>query len=1013
MRRRSALLFAVLAGAVAAGGGATADVNPVASRAWVTDAEVLDIAVAGDTAYLAGTFQRIGARSAAGDSVLDGISGAVLAGCARRTGAQGGLRPPVVRDGNGGLFMRIPYLPPPGVSGQLVDGDGVFTVPSGRSFVKVRPDCRFDRTFQLGEFIPGDPNNGGLTIASGGGLLYVGGARPTGPTTESYGRIAVFDATTGAPIGGRDFTQFGVVFVEGVAPDGRAVVVARIRGALGSNMQPALVDVASGVVTPMAPAGDILFSRQIGATLYVRAAIGGTLLAFDVGTGLPKAGWTNPSVVVSDIEAAGGRLFVATGASAGASVIALSEASGSVDPSWNAAPLALATSGAGVQRLALAGSRLYARGPAVRGVGGSERFQLFALDTATGAVDGMWAPSVFAPTDQEVDLVDFAGGVFVGALHSDQAITRRGLAAVSLAGGAVLPFDPNAAAQLTPLPALGVQRVAVNSTHVFTASHNTVRSVSRGTGAIEPWSVTAAAVGLASPNARVAALAATDSAVYVGGFFSQLSGAAPVPTQVRGHAGAFDAVTGSLLSWHPNVGGTTLIGNDSPVAALVVHGAQVVIAGGFAQVGGQTRHGLAVTDAATGALTSSLTLAAESRISDAVSLGGGVIYVGHQIVNGMAGSRIGLANPTTGGVTPWFTGFVGGIGDIRAGNRVAVFAGKAYSNLEWDVTTGTPNPASAGWGTVAAAAGGILNAVASGDTSAVSLHPEVVAATPGAPQNLIAAVAGTGVTLSWAPPAAGDALADGGAPTSYVIRAGSGTGLFNLASFDTGTLATSFATSAPNGTYYVRVHAKNVFGLGPASNEVSFTIGPQACTTPPAAPAGLVANVAGVAVSFAWNAASGASSYVLEAGSAAGLANLAVVNVGAATGFAVAAPPGTYFVRVRGSNACGNGPASNEVSIVLGTPIVVPGVPTGLAFTVDPARNVSITWAPPSSGGSPTGYVLEAGSAAGLADLAVAPVGGTALFVPGVPSGTYFVRVRAMNPAGQGPPTADLAIVVP
>ncbi len=1008
MRRRSALLFAVLAGALAAGGRATADVNPLASRAWVTDAEVRDIAVAGDTAYLAGTFQWIGQRSTTGESVLDGTTGAVLQGCARSTGYQGGLRPIVVGDPAGGLFMRIPYLPPPYAAGQLVDGAGVFAVPPGRSFVKVRPDCRFDRTFQLAEFIPGDPSNGGLTIARAGGLLYVGGARPTSPTTESVGRVAVFNATTGALVAARDLTSLGVAFVEGVAPDGRAVIIGRLRGVLGTNMVAALLDVASGAVTALTPATGLLFAKLIGTTLYLQPSIGTTLHAFDVVTGQPKAGWTNPSLGVTDIEASGGRLFVATSGGGNSGLVALSEATGLVDPTWTAPALTLASAGPGVQRLGLLGTRLYVRGPAVRAVGGSQRFQLFAVDVSTGALDGQWVPRVFAPTALDVDIVPFDGGVFVGAVASEQAIERRYLAAVSLSTGAVLAFDASPAGWLTP-----ISRVAVNGTHVFTASGNTVRSVSRTTGAIESWSVTAVAVGLASANARVSALAATDSTVYVGGYFNQLLGAAPVPTQVRGHAGAFDAVTGSVQPWHPNVGGTDLVGNASPVTALLVHGAQVVIGGGFAQVGGQIRHGLAVTDAATGALTSSLTLAAESRISDVAALGGGVVYVGNQMVNGMAQSRIGLANPATGAVTPWFTGFVAGIGDIRAGQRVAVFAGKAYSNLKWDATTTLPNPASSGWSTVAAASSGLLNALSSSDTTTVSLHPEVVPATPGAPQNLTAAVAGNGVALSWAPPAAGDALADGGVPTSYVIRAGSGTGLFNLASFDTGTLATSFATSAPNGTYYVRVHARNAFGLGPASNEVSFTIGPQPCTTPPAAPAGLVANVAGVAVSFAWSAASGAASYVLEAGSAPGLANLAVVNVGAATGFAASAPPGRYYVRVRGSNACGNGAPSNEVSIVLGTPVELPGAPTGLAFTVDPSRNVTISWAVPATGGAPTGYVLEAGSAPGLANIAVAPVGAPGMFVPNVPPGAYHVRVRAVNAAGQGPATADVVIVVP
>jgi len=33
--------------------------------------------------------------------------------------------------------------------------------------------------------------------------------------------------------------------------------------------------------------------------------------------------------------------------------------------------------------------------------------------------------------------------------------------------------------------------------------------------------------------------------------------------------------------------------------------------------------------------------------------------------------------------------------------------------------------------------------------------------------------------------------------------------------------------------------------------------------------------------------------------------------------------------------------------------------------------------------------------------------------MPGVPSGTYYVRVRAVTSAGSGAPSSDVAVVVP
>jgi hypothetical protein len=182
---------------------------------------------------------------------------------------------------------------------------------------------------------------------------------------------------------------------------------------------------------------------------------------------------------------------------------------------------------------------------------------------------------------------------------------------------------------------------------------------------------------------------------------------------------------------------------------------------------------------------------------------------------------------------------------------------------------------------------------------------------PGAPVLLTPVVTGNDVSLNWiAPP--------GGAPASYVILAGSAPGTSNLASFSTGSSATTFAGSAPNGLYHVRVAAGSACGRGPVSNEMVFTLGPER----PGAPQQLQASVgAGGAVTLTWEApATGGSptAYLVEAGNASGLANLAMVSTGStATVFVASAQPGTYFVRVRAVNTAGPGDASNEVVVVV------------------------------------------------------------------------------------------------
>jgi uncharacterized protein YkwD len=83
-------------------------------------------------------------------------------------------------------------------------------------------------------------------------------------------------------------------------------------------------------------------------------------------------------------------------------------------------------------------------------------------------------------------------------------------------------------------------------------------------------------------------------------------------------------------------------------------------------------------------------------------------------------------------------------------------------------------------------------------------------------------------------------------------------------------------------------------------------------------------------VTFTWNAGGGCatSNYLLLAGTAPGLSNVAMANVGGLTTLSVAAPVGTYYVRVIGQNAFGSSPASNETSFTI-APTPAPPAPPG------------------------------------------------------------------------------------
>jgi hypothetical protein len=71
-----------------------------------------------------------------------------------------------------------------------------------------------------------------------------------------------------------------------------------------------------------------------------------------------------------------------------------------------------------------------------------------------------------------------------------------------------------------------------------------------------------------------------------------------------------------------------------------------------------------------------------------------------------------------------------------------------------------------------------------------------------------------------------------------------------------------------------------------------------------------------------------------------------------------------------------------------------------------------LSWTP--AGGNPLAYIVEAGSAPGLVNLANSDTGSTApsLTAAGVGRGIYYVRIRARNACGIGPASNEITVVV-
>jgi hypothetical protein len=89
-----------------------------------------------------------------------------------------------------------------------------------------------------------------------------------------------------------------------------------------------------------------------------------------------------------------------------------------------------------------------------------------------------------------------------------------------------------------------------------------------------------------------------------------------------------------------------------------------------------------------------------------------------------------------------------------------------------------------------------------------------------------------------------------------------------------------------------------------------------ACQTPGSA-SPFTFSQSGPLVVLGWAGVAGAADYVIEVGSASGLSDILVTSLGAATGVSTIAPPGVYYARIRARNACGLGPASNEILVIV------------------------------------------------------------------------------------------------
>jgi hypothetical protein len=165
--------------------------------------------------------------------------------------------------------------------------------------------------------------------------------------------------------------------------------------------------------------------------------------------------------------------------------------------------------------------------------------------------------------------------------------------------------------------------------------------------------------------------------------------------------------------------------------------------------------------------------------------------------------------------------------------------------------------------------------------------------------------------------------------------------------------------------------------------------------------------VTGAAVTLRWSAGDPRADYILEAGSAPGLANLYNASIGNLTSLTAMVPSGTYYIRIRVRAGGLVGPASSKVSFTVGGSTSPPPPPNGVSGRISNGV-ATVAWnAVPGA----TSYIVQAGPAPGSSTFFNGDVGpATSVSSPVAPGFRGYVRVAATNACGRGPVSQEIVV---
>lgn len=863
--RRTALLGCVTALVLAAGPPAAAQIVPdaVPQPTWGVNREVRALARVGRTLFVGGDFDIVGPPSG-GLAIVDAATDTAITPSTDVATANR-----IAPDGAGGWYAAQWY-----------------TSQLDIAVLHVRADGTRDPAWTPPRF---DSNTSIYGLVAAGGRVYVSGTLGVVNGVTRPGAVAL-DGQTGAVLPWTLTTRSGqpvynTPFMTAAA--GRVYFTI-----VGPAADILAYDAASGAMLPFQVASppSVGSISQLAATATRLFAIGDScgpgagmpgLCAFDTQTGALV--WTRAGA--QQVWSGTTRVYVVTGY---VDTLDALDGDTGVPTGWTVARTGY------VADVSEANGRTY-----MVATRDQTQTYAFAFDAVTAA-ELAWHPLL----PGALSVAAQGGRVAVGGqFRLAGGLRRRHLVALDLDTGrpaAVQPAEPFGA----------VNALTTYGDVVFVGMESGAPEIfafSAASGQRFPWGLV--------PNGIPRALLVVDQTLYIGGFFSKLSG------EDHPFLGAVDLATAALLPWNP--------GLDFDVSELTSSSTRLYAAGRSIGPFTGTARSVAferVTRAPV-PFNPPLTylngvqffaVAADQLLTTArywfppVTTGvswldrddghvlrdvpldfaslrargaGDTIVVGGVTQVGLQAARLRAIHATSGDVLPWSP-------DIAPSTLGGgLFAGITALEVGPDLV----------------AAGGLFEVIGGRQVANLAVF-RATATAPAPPRSITAAIVSATVTISWLPGAPG--------PVSYVVEAGTAAGGSDVGVFPVGS-ATTVSGTLPAGRYFVRVRAVTTNGPSAPSSEVVLDV--PATAAPPQAPSTLSGSVAGGVVTLRWQAAAGnAVTYVIEAGSAPGLANLAVFPTGHLDTTLVAAPPpGTYVVRVRAANAFGVGPASNEVTVVV------------------------------------------------------------------------------------------------